>query len=127
MLASFFFALELVISRLILDYYSPMSFYFLRCITILIIAFVIFRPKYRSFNKEAKFEILLVGIVWTIYRVVVYYGYLELGVIFTTLVIMLGPILIYFFAWKFLKEKVSWRNIVASIIILGCILYALLA
>jgi drug/metabolite transporter (DMT)-like permease len=126
-LASFFFALELVISRLILDYYSPISFYFLRCSVILLIALVIFRPKYKSFNKKVGFEILLVGIVWTIYRVVVYYGYLELGVVFTTLIIMLGPIFIYFLAWKFLKEKVSWKNIAASIIIIGCVVYALLA
>lgn len=127
MLASFFFALELVISRLILDYYSPMSFYFLRCAVILLISFVIFKPRYSSFNKKARFEVLSIGFVWTIYRVVVYYGYLELGVIFTTLIIMLGPIFIYFLAWKFLKEKVGWRNIVASIIIVGCVLYALLA
>lgn len=123
MLASFFFALELVISRLILDYYSPVSFYFLRCLSIFLITFILFRPKFNTLNKKVRFEILLIGFVWAIYRVIVYYGYLNLGVIFTTLIIMLGPIFIYIFAWKFLKEKISWRNIVAALVIIGCVLY----
>ena len=41
---SFFFALELVISRLILDFYSPMTFYFLRSISVLALSLVFFRP-----------------------------------------------------------------------------------
>ncbi|MBU2104696.1 MAG: DMT family transporter [Nanoarchaeota archaeon] len=124
---SFFFALELVISRLILNFYSPITFYFLRCSTIFLISFIAFRPKLNEINNKVKFKILILGAIWFIYRVVIYYGYLNLGVIFTTLMLMLGPIFIYIFAWKFLKEKLDWRNIVAAIIIIGCILYASLS
>ena len=60
------------------------------------------------------------------YRIIVYYGYLTLGFIFTTLMIMLGPIFVYTFARIFLKEKLTWRNIIASAIIIACVLYALL-
>ncbi len=126
-LGSFFFALELVISKLILDLYSPVTFYFLRCLFILIICFLIFRPKFSKLNKKVSFEILITGAIWVVYRIVVYYGYLKLGVTFTTLLMMLGPLFIYLFAHKFLKEKLSWRNIVASIVIVGCVLYAVLA
>lgn len=73
-----------------------------------------------------KKEIMITGILWVIYRIMIYYGYMELGVIFTTLMIMLGPIFIYFFAWKFLKEKLDWRNIAAVIVIIGSVLYAIL-
>lgn len=125
-LGSFFFALELVISRLILNFYSPMSFYFVRCSAIFLISLVVFRPKFSKLNKKVKLEILLVGIIWVIYRVIVYYGYLNLGVIFTTLMIMLGPIFIYIFAWKFLKEKLNWKNVVAALVIIGCVLYGIL-
>jgi drug/metabolite transporter (DMT)-like permease len=41
-LASFFYALELILSRLILEYYSPISFYFLRCFGIFLISLLIF-------------------------------------------------------------------------------------
>jgi len=125
-LASFFFALELVVSRLILDHYSPISFYFLRCLSIFLIALVIFRPKFDVLNKKVKLQIFLIGFIWAVYRVVIYYGYINLGVIFTTLVVMLGPIFIYIFAWKFLKEKLSWKNILSALVIVACVLYAVL-
>ena len=125
-LGSFFFALELVITRLILDFYAPTTFYFLRCAAIFLISFLAFKPNLKKLDKKLKLQILTVGFIWAIYRVVVYYGFLKLGVIFTTLMLMLGPIFIYAFAWKFLKEKINWKNIAASIVIVGCVLYAIL-
>ncbi len=125
-MGSFFFAFELVISKLILDFYSPITFYFLRCSSMFLISFALFRPKFNGLNTKIKFEILAIGIVWFFYRIIVYYGYLNIGVIFTTLMIMLGPIFIYLFAHIFLKEKLNWRNIIAALVIVGCVLYAIL-
>jgi drug/metabolite transporter (DMT)-like permease len=124
---SFFFATELILSRLILDFYSPISFYFLRCFAILIISFIIFRPKLKEADKSIRLPIFLIGFVWVIYRVIIYYGYINLGVIFTTLILMLGPIFVYSFAHIFLKEKVTWKNILAAAVIIACVLYATLA
>jgi len=124
---SFFFALELIITRLILDFYSPTTFYFLRCATIFLISFIAFKPKFSKISKKGKLQILGLGFIWAFYRVIIYYGFLELGVVFTTLMVMLGPIFVYLFAWKFLKEKINWKNILASIIIVGCVLYAILS
>lgn len=126
-LGSFFFALDLVTSRLILDYFSPLTFYFLRCATILILSLIIFKPNFEMLAPKVRWEILGVGFLWVIYRVMVYYGYLELGVVFTTLMVMLGPILVYFFAWKFLKEKLDRKSIVAAGVIVACVVYAILA
>ncbi len=126
-LGSFFFALELVISRLILDYYSPMTFYFLRGLSIFTLSLIIFRPKFRKLQTKVKFQILAIGILWVLYRVIVYYGYINLGVIFTTLVIMLAPVFIYLFAYIFLKEKLKPKNIIAAIVILASVLYATLS
>tara|TARA_Y100000034_G_C6840435_1_gene380161 strand:+ start:226 stop:1080 length:855 start_codon:yes stop_codon:yes gene_type:complete len=125
-LGSLFFSLELVTTRLILDYYTPFTFYFLRCSIIFLISFLIMKPKFSELNNKVRYEIVGIATLWVLYRVIVYYGYLNLGVIFTTLVIMLGPVLIYIFAWKFLKEKISWRNIIAAAIIVGAILYSIL-
>jgi drug/metabolite transporter (DMT)-like permease len=121
---SFFFALELIISKLILDLYSPVSFYFLRCSAILLVSFIIFRPKLSNLENKLKLKMLLIGAIWVIYRVATYYGYIKIGIISTTLILMLGPIFIYTLARIFLKEKINARNIIASIIILACVLYA---
>jgi len=125
--SSLAFALELVLSRLILEYYSPFTFYFFRCASIFLIGIIILRPKFSGFKKiktDTRWMILATAVIWIIYRAVVYYGYLNYGIIFTTLMIMLGPIFIYLFAYLFLKEKITLRNMIAGIIILGCVLYA---
>lgn len=124
---AFFFALELVITRLILDYYSPISFYFLRSTAIFFLSYLLFRPSFSKIKPNIGKQILLVGALWVLFRIIVYWGYLKLGVIFTTLMIMLGPIFVYLFAKIFLKERIGKKNIIAAIIIVACVLYAVLA
>jgi len=126
-IGSFFFAFEIIISNLILNLYSPVTFYFLRCLGILIISLILFHPKLSKIDKKLKINLILVGIIWVVYRVVAYYGYLKIGIISTTLILMLGAILTYVFAKIFLKEKISLRNIIASIIILACVIYVMFA
>lgn len=123
---SFLFALELVTTRLILDYYSPISFYFLRCTSVFLLSYLVFRPQLSKLSSKIKWEILLIGALWVLFRVIVYYGYTVLGIISTTLIIMLGPVFVYLFARIFLKEKLEWRNIIASIVIVVSILYVVL-
>jgi drug/metabolite transporter (DMT)-like permease len=125
-LGSFFFGLELVVSRLILDYYSAFSFYFLRCFALFLLGLIILRPKIKRLDNKIYYQMVGLGIIWTVYRIVIYYGYLHLGVISTTLIFMLSPIFVYAFAWVFLKEKPSWRNIVSSIILIACVAYGTL-
>lgn len=125
-LGSFFFALELVLSRLILDFYSPITFYFLRCSSIFLISIIAFRPKLKSLDKKTSFIIFITGAIWVVYRVAIYFGYLKYGVIFTTLIVMLGPIFVYALASIFLKEKLNWKNIISALIIIACVVYAIL-
>jgi drug/metabolite transporter (DMT)-like permease len=127
LLGSFFFALELVLSKLILDFYSPISFYFLRCLFIFIISLAIFRPSFKKLDKKSGIFILVTGAVYVGYRIATYYGYLHYGIILTTLITMLAPIVVYILASRFLKEKLSWKNIVSSGIIVACVIYVLLA
>ncbi len=126
-LASLFFAIELVLSRLILDFYSPMSFYFLRASAVFLITLAMFRPNIKNINKTTRLHIFLTGLLWVIYRIILYYGYLNIGIFFTTLILMLGPIFIYIFAYTILKEKIRLRNIIAALVIVACVLYATLA
>jgi drug/metabolite transporter (DMT)-like permease len=123
-IGSLFFGLEIVISLLILHFYSPITFYFLRCSAIFLVSLIIFHPKFSNIEGKLKLKIILIGVIWVIYRVVAYYGYLKIGIISTTLILMLGTTLTYVFAKIFLKEKINMRNIIASVIILACILYA---
>lgn len=124
--ASFFFASEMIVSKFILDYYTPLTFYFLRCIGVFLISLVIFRPKLSGINNKIKLEILGIAFLWIVFRVIVYYGYLNLGVVFTTLIVMLAPIFTYFLAWWILKEKIRWQDVVTALVIIACVVYAVL-
>jgi drug/metabolite transporter (DMT)-like permease len=121
---SFFFGLELILSNLILNFYSPITFYFLRCLSIFIISFSVFHSDTKAMDKKSLLLTFLTAAVWVAYRVSIYFGYQNYGVIFTTLIIMLGPIFIYILANRLLKEKLNWKNIISSVIIIGCVLYA---
>ena len=124
---SFFFALELVLSNFILPFYSAITFYFLRCSAIFLVSLLIFRPKLKPL-KDKKIPVLIfaTGAVWVAYRMALYFGYIKYGVTLTTLIIMLSPVFIYFIANRFLKEKLNWKNIISSLIIIGCVIYAIL-
>jgi len=125
LLGSFFFAVELVISRAILPYYSSLTFYFLRCLTVFLITLAIFRPK-NNLKLNTKLLILISGAIWVAYRLILYYGYLAYGIVFTTILFILAPLFIYAFARIFLKEKITKRQIVSSIIIILCVIAAII-
>jgi drug/metabolite transporter (DMT)-like permease len=123
---SLFFAIELVLSKFILEYYSSFTFYFLRCLIILLITLAIFKTNLKSIGKKNEIMIMIVGIMWIIYRILLYYGYEIYGLVFTTILFILTPVFIYTFARIFLKEKLKLRNIIATIIIIACVVAAIM-
>jgi drug/metabolite transporter (DMT)-like permease len=125
---SLLFAIEIVLSKLILDFFTPINFYFFRCLFVLLLSIILFSPKISKIWKidnKTKRWIFFIGCIWVIGRVLIYYGYLKIGIISTTLIIMLAPVFVYFFAWKFLNEKIRIKDIITSFIIVGSVVYAL--
>lgn len=118
----FLFSVELIASKPILQYYNPFMFYFLRCFFILAICYALFRPNGKDLNKKSIWMILFLGAMWAIYRSIVYYGYETIGVVFTTTLFILSPVLMMIFASIFLKEKLKMRNVIATLIILACVI-----
>jgi drug/metabolite transporter (DMT)-like permease len=83
-------------------------------------------PKFKELDKKNWIMILITGVFYVGYRIATYYGYLQYGIILTTLVMMIAPVVIYILASRFLKEKLNWKNILSSAIILGCVVYVLI-
>jgi len=122
---SLFFALELVISRGILNLYPPLVFYLVRCSGIFIFSLFIFRSNPDKIQKSTWPMIFSVGFIWIVYRLLLYSSYLSQGVILTTLLFILTPVFIYIFSWKYLREEFKWRNLIASIVIVICVALAM--
>jgi len=126
LIGSFLFAVELVLSKMILPYYSSWTFYFLRCVVILLIAWIILRPSFKKIDRESHYLTWAVSIIFVIERSILYWGYENLGIIYTTIILsILSPILIFIFARIFLKEKMTKRHIISTIIILICVIAAI--
>ena len=123
---SFLFAFELVLSRAILPYYNILTFYFIRSLWIFLIVFIFIHKKISPIPAKTKFLIAITALIAVLYRVVLYYGYLNLGIIFTTTIFILAPVLIFIFAFVFLKEKITIKQIISSIIIVACVVSAIL-
>ncbi len=121
-IGSFLFALELVLSKPLLNYYNPITLYFLRSLWIFIITWAVFHRKLTSVKQKIKFLILALGILAVFMRIVLYYGYQTLGIVFTTTIFISSTVLIYIFAWSFLKEKITLRQIISSMVIVVCVI-----
>lgn len=123
---SFLFAVELITSKLILQYYNPFMFYFIRCFFILLICYIAFRPNGKELSRENVWMILAIGAMWAVYRAIIYYGYQHIGVMLTALLFVLSPVFVFLFAVIFLKEKPDWRQITSTIVIVICIALAII-
>lgn len=123
---SFFFAVELTLSKSLLRFYDPLSFYFIRCFLIFLLSIMIFRSKLSGVGKGSIFLFLASGFFWVSYRVLLYYGYNIFGIIFTTTIFILTPVLVYIFSAVFLGEKISRKQVFSSVIIVLCIIGALI-
>jgi drug/metabolite transporter (DMT)-like permease len=121
LLASILFGLELALSKMILPFYNPITFYFVRSLLIFLLTLPFFAKNLGKITKSTAKLYFLSGAAWVLFRGLVYYGYIEFGVVFTTLIFMLTPIFLYTFSKIFLKEKLSVKNIIASIVIVGCV------
>lgn len=136
LLGGFLFSLELVLTKILLPSSSSLSldiiksgftFYFLRCLIILIIAWIIFRPSFKKIDKQTHYLNWIVSVIFVIYRLILYWGYVTLGIIYTTIILsILSPIFIFLFARIFLKEKLTKRQLISAIIILICVITAVL-
>jgi len=132
------FPLEAVLIKNLLSLYSPLALYLIRTFGVFVVLsfWYLFiapyfkgEPKLTFSNWKAKNYnwCLAIAALAVLQMVLTYYAYVDFGVIFTTIVLTLAPILVYLGSTIILKEKLKKRIILAAAIILACIAYANLA
>jgi len=124
LLAVFFISLEMVFQKILLNVYSPVSLYFIRTFIILVFFWLFFRPKIARLGIKNLGLIMLSAGAGVLQMVLKFYSFELFGVIYTTLIMTLAPILVYFTCILIFKEKLTLKTIFCGLIILACIIWA---
>ena len=124
LLAVILMSSELILINILLEVFSPVALYAIRTGIIFIIFFLWYHPQ---INKVANQNIALIlgsaslGVAQMVSK---FYGFEQYGVVYTSLVLILSPVLVYVVSTIFLHERLKFRTIFSAVVILGCIVYA---
>jgi len=124
--AVLFMSIELILIKILLNVLSPVALYSIRTGIVFIFFFFYFRPKIFQASNVNVLLILLTSFLGVIQMVSKFYGFEEFGVIYTSLILIISPLLVYIISTLFLHEHLKPRTIISALVILGCIVYATL-
>lgn len=126
---------EAILVKKLLYLFSPLALYMVRTLGIFIALFIWYafiapyckdEPKldFSKWRLKNYLWCLLISVLAVLQMVLIYYGYMSFGVVFTTLVLTLGPILTYLASVVILKERLKKRVVFAALVICFCIIYS---
>jgi len=123
-LAVIFMSVELILIKILLVVFSPVALYMVRTAIIFIFFYFYYKPDiFRVANTNVAL-ILSSAALGVVQMVTKFYGFEKYGVVYTSLVLIAAPLVIYFFSSIFLHEKIKPRVLIAALVILLCIVYA---
>lgn len=119
-------SIEANLLKPLLEVVPPILLYTTR-IGILATLFLTFtRPNLKKVTKASFWQTMIVALVVAIELPAYYYAIKQVGVVETSLIMLLGPVLILFVSKFFFKEKMTPKKIISSAIILACVATAII-
>jgi drug/metabolite transporter (DMT)-like permease len=110
----------------LLDVVTPIALYTLR-IGVLATLFLLFtKPDLKKVNKDSFFQTALIAFIVAVEYPCYYYAIQKFGVVETSLIMLLAPVLILFSSKILFKEKLTFKKTISSAIIIACIAMAIL-
>jgi drug/metabolite transporter (DMT)-like permease len=114
---------ESILIKELLGAFSPVALYFIRTAVIAIIFIVMYRPKMMAMPRNAFALIILSAMFGVVQMILKFYGFQNLGVVETTMILVLGPFLVYAASSFFFRERLFKRDVLAAAVVVSCILY----
>lgn len=124
MVAVLFMSAEIIVIRLVLNFMAPVTLYLMRTGIIFLFFFFYYKPRMFKIPGDDAAMILLSAIFATAQMIMKFYGYEIYGVIYTSLVLILSPMIVFISSVIYFREKLNSRTFFAAIVILACIVYA---
>lgn len=116
-------AMEILVIKELLAIYSPVMLYALRTGIIAIFFLLCYRPKLTEVPLASFGYVLVSSALGALFMVMRYYGFKDLGVVHTTLILIISPFLVYLASARFFGERIKLRTKIAAIVIMICICY----
>jgi drug/metabolite transporter (DMT)-like permease len=124
LLAVVLVAMETMVQKELLSIYSPALLYAIRAAMLALFFTIYYQPKIGHIHDQDFRAVMLTGAMGAFYMVTKFYGYQQVGVTVTTLVLLLAPIMTAWLDSQLNNTPVKRRTIVAFVIILLCVGYA---
>jgi len=112
---------ETIIIRELLYVYNPVALYAVRTLILALFFTGYYRPHYNRISNKHWLMMALSSVFGVVIMLTRFFAFEQLGVIYTTLVAILAPVIVFFGSWEILHEKIRPRVIFASIVILVCV------
>lgn len=122
--AILFMSVELLIIKELLDVLSPVALYTLRTGLIFLFFYFYYRPHMTRVSNTNSGLILLTATLGTIQMVTKFYGFQSFGIVYTSLILILSPILVYIVSTFWMNERIKLKTYICFILILACVVYA---
>lgn len=127
-LAMLLMSFESVLIKMLLDVFSPASLYFIRTFVVAIVFYLMYKPSFRGTSPGLAFLTVISALFGVMQMVLKYYGFKDLGVIETTIVLLLGPFMVYAFSYFYFHEKSSYKkDLTCAMVVIACIVYSIIA
>ena len=117
------YGLEAVVIKQLLAVYSPLSLYLVRAVVTAIFLLVLEKGKLSHLTPRQIPYFLLIAAAAVAASTAIYSAYREIGISLTIFTLLLSPIVVYLLSALWLKEKLTWKNLVASGIIVGLVIW----
>ena len=121
--AMIFMSAESIVIKLLLDVFSPVALYFARTAILSVIFLTIWRPKLLSMPSKCFAYTIITAGFGVLQMVLKFYGFVKLGVVETTIILVMGPLLVYFFSAFYFKEYIKKRDIIASAVVIATVIW----
>ena len=124
LLAVFLMAMEAMVQKELLQLYSPAMLYALRTGTLALFFTIYYRPNLHHIHDKDFRLVFLSSVFGSAYMILRFYGFNQIGVTFTTLILLLIPVLATWGDVRINGTPMRWRTVLAFLIIILCVVYA---
>jgi len=115
---------ENIIFRELLYSYTPVALYAIRTFILACFFMAYYSPRYKQVNARHWWLIAGSAFLGVIGMLTKLYAFAEIGVIYTTLISLIAPLLVFFASWEIFHERIRARIVVAALVILVVVSWA---